>query len=184
MTRPCHPHRHRAGLTILELLLVVSILVILIALLFPAYNFFKRKAEDAVCMGNLRGIHAGLSAYLHDHNFVWPQNPYLIKPDSGDADNEAAKWWFEQLKPYGATRETWLCPSERAQWAEVNDPEHFDSTYVPSSFEDTPNIAYRWALQPWAIERGGFHEKGMANAIFPDGHISKRTAPGGIKGKD
>lgn len=171
-------HRH-AGLTILELLLVVSIIVVLVALFFPAYNFFKRKAEDAACMGNLRSLHAGFSSYLHDHDFVWPQNPFLDKPVDESEDSDEAKWWFDQLKEYGCTRETWLCPSERGHFEEINDPHYFNSTYVPSSFDPTPNIAYRWPRQPWAIERGGFHDKGQANAIFPDGHIDKRQAPGG-----
>jgi prepilin-type N-terminal cleavage/methylation domain-containing protein len=179
MKSPLSPPRQRAGFTILELLLVVSIIVILAALMFPAYNFFKRKAEDAVCMGNLRTLHAGFSSYLQDHQFVWPQNPFLQMADDEGSDSDEAKWWFEQLKGYGPTRETWVCPSERGHWAEVNDPDHFDSTYVPSSFDSTPNIAYRWPRQPWAIERGGFHEKGQANAVFPDGHIDKRMSPGG-----
>lgn len=168
----------RRGLTVLELVFMVAILAVLMVLVVPAYGMIKRKAEDGVCMQNLRSLHAGFSAYLQDHGFVWPQNPFLKQPDTGNSDNDEAQWFFEQLKDYGPTRETWLCPSERGKWAEVNDPDHFDSSYVPSNFDDTPNIAYRWALQPWLIERGGFHDKGMANAIFPDGHINKKLAPG------
>ncbi len=162
----------------MELLLVVSIIAVLASFIYPAYNFFKRKAEDATCMGNLRSLHAGFSSYLHDHGFVWPQNPYIEAAQDSSSESDEAKWWFEQLKPYGPTRETWLCPSERSHWADDNDPDHYNSTYVPSSFDETPNIAYRWQLQPWVIERGGFHEKGQANAIFPDGHIGKRMIPG------
>lgn len=168
----------RGAFTVLEMLLVVSVLAVVLVLIFPVYGFVKRKAEDGVCMQNLRNLHAGFSAYLQDHDFVWPQNPYLKQQDAADIDNVEAKWFYEQLKDYGPTRETWLCPSERGQWAEVNDPDHFDSSYAPSNFDDTPNIAYRWALQPWLIERGGFHDKGMANAVFPDGHINKKLAPG------
>lgn len=172
-------HIKKHGFSILELLLALSIVVIVVSLAIPAYNFFKRKSEDAVCMSNLRGLHAGFSSYLHDHQFIWPKNPFLEKTGGSDADSDEAKWWFEQLKEYGPTRESWLCPSERSHFVEDNDPDFFSSTYVPTSFDQLPNTAYRYASQPWVIERGGFHEKGMANAIFPDGHISKKTAPGG-----
>lgn len=128
-------------------------------------------------MSNLRSLHAGFSSYLQDHGFIWPQNPFVAGKDETTEDSEEAQWWFERLKDYGPTRENWLCPSERGKWAEVNDPDHFDSSYVPSSFDETPNIAYRWALQPWLIERGGFHDQGQANAIFPDGHINKKSGP-------
>lgn len=168
----------RAGISVLELLVVVAVLGVMLSLIFPAYSFFKRKAEDAACMANLRSLHAAFSSYLQDHAFVWPQSPYLVETANDVSDSEESKWYFEQLKDYGPTRETWLCPSERGKWAEVNDPDHFDSSYVPSNFDPTPNIAYRWSLQPWVIERGGFHDKGQANAIFPDGHINKRVIPG------
>lgn len=171
--------RNRFGLTILELLLIVSIIAIIAALLFPAYGFFRRKAEDATCMTNLRALHAGLSTYLQDHAFVWPQSPFNdAKKSESISESDEAKWWYEQLKDHGPTRETWLCPSERGQWADDNDPNNYSSTYVPSNFDETPNIAYRWSTQPWVIERGGFHDKGQANSIFPDGHIDKRTSPG------
>lgn len=171
--------RRRSGLTLLELMLVIAVLAIVVASAIPAYSYFRRKVEDATCMANLRSLHAGFSTYLQDHQFVWPQSPFFQNQGSAVvSDGDEAQWWFETLKDYGPTRETWLCPSERGHWAEVNDPDNFDSSYVPSNFDDTPNIAYRWALQPWVIERGGFHDKGMANAIFPDGHINKKLAPG------
>jgi len=166
------------GISLLEIVFVIAILAVAAALIFPSYNYIKRKSEDGVCMSNLRSLHGGFSAYLQDNGFIWPQSPFLTRSDDITEDSVEAKWWFEQLKEYGPTRETWLCPSERGKWAEVNDPDHVDSSYVPSSFDETPNIAYRWSLQPWLIERGGFHDQGQANAIFPDGHIDKRTSPG------
>ena len=167
------------GLTILELLLVVSILLILASVVYPSYKYFQRKAEDAACMSNMRAIHAGFSTYLHDHAFVWPQNPSNKKGGGANEDSDDAKWWYEQLKDYGPTRETWLCPSERHGFAEDNDKDHYDSTYVPTNFDDTPNRCYEWARQPWAVERGGFHDNGQANLIYPDGHMEKHDAPGG-----
>ena len=169
-----------AGISILEILLVVSILAIIASLAIPAYGMFRRKAEDAVCMSNLRSLHAGFSSYLQDHAFVWPQNPYANKPDSetqGDETDPEAKWWYEQLKDYGPTRETWLCPSERAGFVEDNDPNHFDMSYVPTSFDETQNRAYFWANQPWLIERGGFHDQGLANLVMPDGSMRKDKSP-------
>jgi type II secretory pathway pseudopilin PulG len=164
-----------AGISILELILVISILAILTALALPAYGFFKRKAEDAGCMSNMRSLHASLSAYMQDHAFVWPQNPYQLEPGS-DPDQEA-KWWIDELQPYGGTREVWLCPSERRGFAIDTDDEHYDMTYVPTAFDEIPNRAYQWSRQPWLIERGGFHDDGEANLIMPDGSMRKDKSP-------
>jgi prepilin-type N-terminal cleavage/methylation domain-containing protein len=171
--------RREAGLTLLELLLVISMLVVLASILYPSYNYFKRKAEDAVCMANMRSLHAGLSTYLHDHSFIWPQDPSVKEGAPSTTESNQAQWWYEQLKDYGPTRETWLCPSERRGFAIDNDKEHFESTYIPTYFEGEPNQAYKWTRQPWVIERGGFHDQGQANLIYPDGHMEKHDGMGG-----
>ena len=167
--------RWSKGISLLELILVIAILAVLAAIAVPAYGFFRKKAEDAACMTNLRSLHASFSSYIQDHGMVWPQNPYALKPES-DPDQEA-KWWFETLESYGGTREVWLCPSERRGFAIDTDDEHYDMTYIPTAFDDTPNRAYQWARQPWLIERGGFHNEGEANLIMPDGSMRKDKSP-------
>src|SRR4051812_243511 len=68
--------------TLVELLLVMSIVSLLALIAFPAYGFLRKKAAGAVCISNLRTIGTSLNLYLTDHNAVWPQAPFL------DFDNE------------------------------------------------------------------------------------------------
>lgn len=168
-------HAKARGISLLELVLVISILAVLAAMAVPAYGFFRRKAEDATCMANLRSLHASFSSYIQDHGMVWPQNPYQL--DTGSDPEQESKWWFEALEPYGGTREVWLCPSERRGFAIDTDKEHHEMSYVPTAFDEIPNRAYQWARQPWLIERGGFHNEGEANLIMPDGSMRKDKSP-------
>jgi prepilin-type N-terminal cleavage/methylation domain-containing protein len=175
--------RSARGFTLVELVMVVAIIAIVAGMMIPSYQYFKRRAEDAVCMSNLRVLHATLSARLHDHGFVWPQSPWvkdgeLAQSEEPDAES---KWWFEQLEPYGPSRQTWLCPAERHSFKDDTDPDHVHLSYMPTNFDDLPNRAYEWSQQPWVIEVGGFHENGKGNLIFPDGHLEKRDQPGGGK---
>ncbi len=160
------------GKTLLELLVVITIIAILASLAIPLTSHFRRKAQDATCMSNLRSLHAYFSAYLLDHGMVWPQ-----RPDGPDAESpagkndEVAEFWIKTLEPYGAHRQTFLCPSERSTFADNFDENSFDSSYGITEFDKTPNIAYQWP-QPWAIERGGFHGGGV-NMVMPDGSVKK-----------
>ncbi len=159
----------------MELLLVVAIMALLATLMIPLYGYFKRRAQDAVCMGNLRSLHAALSSYLTDHGEVWPQYPNT--DDSSGGDSTKDKWWYETLKPYGPTRKTWICPSHPVDSATENDPQNYDSSYLPTPFGPEQNIAYRWK-QPWVVEIGGFHDGNQANQVMPGGEIRKGVAPG------
>ena len=169
-------HRRRpssSGLTLMELMLVIAIIAVLASLTYPAYGFFKRRAQDARCMANLRSLHAAFSAYMTDHAQVWPQYPNAGKESD---ENAQAKWWYETLKPYGPTRRTWLCPSHPTDYADEMDEKNYDFSYIPTNFDSDTNIAYQYQ-QPWLIEFGGFHEANQANQVMPDGSIRKVENP-------
>src|SRR5690349_11099339 len=69
--------------TLVELLVVIAIIGVLAALLFPAFNRAKSKAQRTVCINNLKQISAGLRLYSDDHADRAPTSPqtsnsYLI----------------------------------------------------------------------------------------------------------
>ena len=153
-------------------MVVVCIVALLVTLAIPLYGFAKRKAYDARCMGNLRTLHSALSAYMSDHNQVWPQPPSTNAAD----ENKEAKWWYDTLQTYGARRATWLCPEHKVDPASGPEQENYDFSYIPTTFSDEPGIAYKW-MQPWVIEFGGVHEGNLANQVMPDGSLRKMENP-------
>src|SRR5690242_14141560 len=60
------------GFTLLELLVVVSIIGILSALLLPALSRAKTKATLAVCLNNSRQINLGVRLYATDRDDFLP----------------------------------------------------------------------------------------------------------------
>jgi prepilin-type N-terminal cleavage/methylation domain-containing protein len=58
--------RAQKGFTLLELLVVIGVLAILGALLFPALNSARAKVKRTTCGNNLRQINLGVRMYSDD----------------------------------------------------------------------------------------------------------------------
>jgi prepilin-type N-terminal cleavage/methylation domain-containing protein/prepilin-type processing-associated H-X9-DG protein len=55
------------GFTIIELIVVISIVTLLIAILFPALGAARQHAQQSVCMSNLRQLGTGFVTYAVDN---------------------------------------------------------------------------------------------------------------------
>src|SRR5690348_5355954 len=79
------PHRH--GFTLMELMVVIGILAILMALLFPALSRAKAKAQQMTCLNNNHQMGLAATMYANDHNDEFPPRfrstntwPFKLKP--------------------------------------------------------------------------------------------------------
>lgn len=154
---------------------MVCVIAILIGLLAPNFGRLVASAQQVVCASNMRSIRVALDSYLQDHQFVWPQGPMPQEPGW-------APFWIATLEPYKIRKRTWQCPVIRSWAKESGDPE-LELHYVPTMFDSTPNIANRWATQPWLIEIADAHGLGPLIA-FPDGSVksySKVLAEQGVR---
>jgi prepilin-type processing-associated H-X9-DG protein/prepilin-type N-terminal cleavage/methylation domain-containing protein len=65
-------HTKRQAFTLVELLVVLSIILILAALLFPAIFAARSRARVVACQSNLRQIGLAVMQYADQHNGVYP----------------------------------------------------------------------------------------------------------------
>jgi len=125
------PNRRRAGFTLIELLAVIAVIVLLAALIFPAFGLVKEKAHQIGCLSNEKQITAGILMYAQDYDERLPywNAAFLTSPSTEETPD---KLWKSSVQPYIkngnpasfdangiAHPETgvWMCPSLGA-WQE------------------------------------------------------------------
>jgi prepilin-type N-terminal cleavage/methylation domain-containing protein len=73
----------RKGLTLVEILLVIAIILLLAALTFPVVASVRERAKVAPCTSNLRQLHNAWSMYAEENDGQWP--PSLATLWSGNS---------------------------------------------------------------------------------------------------
>ena len=68
---PIFPGRRNA-FTLVEMLLVITIISILVAMLLPAIGTAKATARRVACLSNERQIAIGFAGYLNDYRMMYP----------------------------------------------------------------------------------------------------------------
>jgi prepilin-type processing-associated H-X9-DG protein/prepilin-type N-terminal cleavage/methylation domain-containing protein len=121
--------RARGAFTLVELLVVVSIIALLIAILIPSLRKARELAKSTACLANERQIGVSARMYLDDnkgeffhHHEGWVLDdgsqldelpPTIAGVVGGGMGNSAAeKPWIIFLQPYLRSRAAGFCPSD------------------------------------------------------------------------
>jgi len=170
----------RKGFTLVELLIVVAILAILAALLFPVFAQAREAARRTRCLSNLRQVGMAFALYVVDWNerfqpaYKWKErlDPYLTTRELGKCPNRPElPWYYGQGYNVGCTNPPVAGFPER-NLAMISYPSHkilvveWDRCLAGPPC-GPPGLFAGDALCYWAVCR--VHSEG-SNVLFGDGH--------------
>jgi prepilin-type N-terminal cleavage/methylation domain-containing protein len=101
------------ALTLVELLVVITIIVIIAAITFSVIRGAKAKAKTTTCISNLQQLWKASALYAADFDTMLPH--YNIRP----YDNSIIKWpaqaekWKAVMMPYVRADDIFYCPADR-----------------------------------------------------------------------
>ncbi|MDR3710900.1 MAG: DUF1559 domain-containing protein [Capsulimonadaceae bacterium] len=101
--------------TLIELLIVIAIIAILAAILFPVFAKAREKARQTTCLSNEKQLGLGLLQYVQDNDEYWPCGDGVI--NSG----YAGSGWAGQVYPYVKSTAAFRCPDDQNEgyfWTE------------------------------------------------------------------
>ena len=110
------PHQplknRRAAFTLVELLVVVAIIAILAAILFPVFARARENARRSSCSSNLKQLGLGLRQYAQDYD-----GRVIIGDVTGHYNGQMNQrfrhvLWMDVVYPYVKSEQIFNCPSE------------------------------------------------------------------------
>ena len=144
----------KLAFTLVELLVVISIIALLLGIMAPTLGKAKRKAQQVVCMSNLKQIYLAFELYTHDHD-----NTYPCAKDGAMPWPWMGRGWRPLIEPYLATVVDTNSPSILLCPVDKKSVEKYESTsyaysmsfyHSPSQINSMNTIAHTYSA-PLAV---------------------------------
>ncbi len=163
----------RAAFTLVELLVVISIIALLLGLLTPVLRKARFAARRVTCGANLHSIGAGFRMYLDDNDNIMPQACGMPNPPSEPPNSRPSITVF--LKPYLLELKVFKCPGDKKYYEERGTSYAYNrrlggkpvssSYFVQRNKEKEQNIE---VLYDYGSNHGAY------NYLYADGHIGDK----------
>ena len=97
--------------SLIELLVVIGIIALIAAILFPVFAQARAKARQTSCLANLKQLGAAFALYQQDFDGCYPYWNWNYSSVTGSRDpNHLETLWFNTLYPYVKNAQVFQCP--------------------------------------------------------------------------
>ncbi len=188
--------KHRGGFSLIELLVVITIIAVLIGILLPTLPRARDAARRVACAANLRSMGQLMEMYRTENDELFPTARYMPPPWLSGDDDPALNTVFADS--VNTDSKAYRCPGDKIVWRtpytdDQNEPQTTDMsyTYIVSlsgrRYEQTffyRRMNWQPGQTPVAHDFDGgtfetqdgdliqidfFHQK--RNLLFVDGHV-------------
>jgi prepilin-type N-terminal cleavage/methylation domain-containing protein len=167
---------NQQAFTLTELLVIIAIIAVLSAFLYPTIASSKASAKDSLCIQNLRQIGGAMQMYLSDHDDTYPRA--VSSRSEGDGTDQTSSIVWELLRPYGVRNAQLRCPHDTVSPIELpGKGSHFEaygSSYYYAFSTGSPLLTNRDPSSTILVRDGfRYHSNGGSprfGAVMMDGH--------------
>jgi prepilin-type N-terminal cleavage/methylation domain-containing protein/prepilin-type processing-associated H-X9-DG protein len=112
----------KKGFTLIELMIVMAIVAILAAVIFPVFSRVRDEARQAACTSNLKKMGIAIANYAQDYSQRYPGQYYDDGGFNSNGWQNGIPSWYKGVVAYTQTRNTIeICPSVKANRFNPND---------------------------------------------------------------
>ena len=118
--------RGKGAFTLIELLIVIAIISLLAAILFPVFGRLRENARRASCQSNLKQIGLAIHQYTQDYDERMPLGYVYWSGGAGACANPQtycttlglSYTWMDEIGPYVKNTQIFMCPTANtgSQW--------------------------------------------------------------------
>lgn len=143
------------GVTLVEAVIVLAIIAVLFAAVYPIARSMVAKSNEAACLEMLRAQGVGLQSYLHDHNDTMPE--LAIGRSSKTEDVPVLD---TMLMNYVGTAESFHCPQDKKQFAKTGCSYNWNHLQNGRRASDLYFFGVPEALIPLITDKEAWHPGG------------------------
>src|ERR1044071_7410166 len=99
----------KSAFTLIELLIVIAIIALLAAILFPVFARARENARRASCQSNLKQLALGITQYTQDYDESFPISTTNTATYVAGGPTIG---WADGIYPYVKSLQVYQCPSE------------------------------------------------------------------------
>ncbi len=165
--------KKHAAFTLIELIVVISVISLLAALAFPVSSRVIQNARAAGCTSNLRQLGGALNLYLGEHNQTMPP---LKEGRASTTDNVPVI--DNTLNAYVPDPRIFACPADNQGLAASSGTSYLWNNALDG--QSASNLTFfsspgQPSEIPLMADKEGFHPyaSNKVNLLYADGHISQ-----------
>lgn len=162
----------KKGFTLLELLVVITIIATLVGIAVPVSISMVGKGREAACLGNLRSIGVGLQLYLQDHNQRLPE--LALGRESRSSEEPVLE---TVLLPYVKDEEVFHCPADSEQFRKTGSSYNWNHTQNGLHISKVSffGIEDRPEAVPLVTDKESWHPNEGTNFLYADSSSSNKV---------